>query len=43
MTFAEKVADKDGRDNKAQDLSQSFGLKKLPSETKLKRSLSNTE
>ena len=33
MTFAEKAADKDGRDNKAQDLGQSFGLKKLPSES----------
>lgn len=25
MTFAEKVADREGRDNKVQDLSQSFG------------------
>ena len=24
MTFAEKVADKEGRDNKANDMSQSF-------------------
>lgn len=44
MTFAEKVAEKEGRDNKVQDLSQSFGgLQRLPSETTVKRSLTNSE